>query len=329
MNILQRINTLEALGKFLMANDEKLIAAKQKANIDNNFFTEDFINISLNKIVTQFLQKPLLEAWLSNYSIIENSTPKKVGIVAAGNIPLVGFHDLLCVYLSGHLPVIKLSSKDTALMQVVIDFINQAAPIITVAPMLKNCDAYIATGSNNTSNYFEYYFGKYPNIIRKNRTSVAILTGNETATELQALADDMLLYFGLGCRNVTKLYVPNNYNFEPLINACKTYLWMEHHNSWRNNYDYQLSIHVLNGAYYMSSGALLFTESMSLFSPIAQVHYEFYNDINIVDNELNSLQEQIQCIVGATSISFGSTQTPSLNDYADSIDTMQFLIDLK
>jgi hypothetical protein len=203
----------------------------------------------------------------------------------------------------------------------------EAAPYFTISVMLKGCDAYIATGSNNSSTYFEYYFAKYPHIIRKNRTSVAILTGKENAEELEALADDVYQYFGLGCRNVTKLFVPRDYNFEPLINSFKKYNYLFDYQKYKNNYDYNLAIHLLNSKYYMSSGSILLVEDPSPFSPISQLNYEFYDDLNKVKKSLEG-NDAVQCVVGEEGLPFGGAQKPGICDFADGVDTIEFLKNL-
>ena len=191
--------------------------------------------------------------------------------------------------------------------------------------MLKGCDAYIATGSNNSSRYFEQYFGKYPHIIRKNRSSAAILTGKESAVELQKLSDDIHLYFGLGCRNVTKIFVPEGYDFVPLLAAFDTYKYFEDHHKYKNNYDYQLSILLLNNQFYMTNGSTLLTKNSSMFSPISQLYYETYSSSNEVESTLKNNPE-LQCLVGTHYIPFGQAQAPGLFDYADGVDTVQFLL---
>jgi hypothetical protein len=194
---------------------------------------------------------------------------------------------------------------------------------ISIEQNLKGCDAYIATGSNNSSRYFEYYFAKYPHIIRRNRTSVAILDGNETIEQLQALADDVYTYFGLGCRNVTKLYVPRNYDFLPLLDAFKKYNHLFDHNRYKNNYDYQLAILIINRLYYMTNGSILLREDKSLFSPISELNYEFYDAVSEIHTFLDG-NPSVQCIVGKQHIPFGEAQAPKLNDFADGVDVMQF-----
>src|SRR5690606_23591827 len=279
-----------------------------------------------------FLEKEKLVAWTYHYRLDDNIKPKKVGIVMAGNIPLVGFHDFLSVFISGHYQHIKLSEKDaillTHIIEVLIEWDPRVAPRVKIMDMLKDCEAYIATGSNNSSRYFQYYFGKYPSVIRGNKTSVAIINGDETEEELVTLSDDVHLYFGLGCRNVTKIFVPENYDFVPLLNAFKIkYAQFSDHTKFRNNYDYNLALLIMNNKFYMTNGVVIFAENDSLFSPVSQVHYAFYKDKNALLNELKS-QENIQCIISRDAVPFGQSQHPELFDYADGVDTMQFLLGL-
>ena len=218
MNLQYRIDLLARLGQYILSNDEQWIQAKERASRENGWFIPAFVELATATIATNFLQKDILEKWVTPYkSKIENQKPiaigsKNIGVVMAGNIPLVGFHDFLCVFISGHKAVIKPSSKDQVLIKHLVEKLEEYDPeiksLVTFSEMLKGCDAYIATGSNNSSRYFDYYFGKYPHIIRRNRTSVAVLTGEEMTADFEKLADDVYLYFGLGCRNVTKIYVP-------------------------------------------------------------------------------------------------------------------------
>ena len=249
----------------------------------------------------------------------------------AGNIPLVGFHDWLCIFISGHKALIKLSSKDQVLIKHLLEkmatWSAEVTSVIEFSEMLKGCDAYIATGSNNSSRYFEYYFKKYPHIIRRNRTSVAILSGRETKEELEQLADDIYLYFGLGCRNVTKVYVSVDYDFVPLLEAFKKYNYLADHHKYKNNYDYNLALHLINKKYYMTNGSILLIEDPSLFSPISQLNYEFYNDKNELTSKL-PVKQDLQCIVGKGFTPFGKSQSPAIADYADGVDTLRFLSNL-
>jgi hypothetical protein len=332
MNVQQRVDLLVRLGEYILSDNEGWAAAKEKAYYQNNWFIPEFIDLATHNISHTFLTRSALESWATQYSIpAENTAPKKVGIVMAGNIPMVGFHDLLSVFISGHRQVIKSSSKDDVLIkhlvQQLADWNHEVPDFISFQEMLKGCDAYIATGSNNSARYFDYYFSKYPHIIRRNRTSVAILTGQETMADLGKLADDVYLYFGLGCRNVTKIYVPAQYDFIPLIEAFKKYKHLGDHHKYKNNYDYALAVMLLNKEYYMSDGAVLLRENKSVFSGIAQLHYEFYTNEQELTAGLTGNRD-IQCIVGKRHIPFGKSQQPCLTDYADGVDTLQFLLHL-
>lgn len=329
MDLQQRLLLLERLGEYMLSKDAKWQLAKDKAYYENGWFTPEFIELQTRTIATQYLQKKTLQTWANDYQVPEKQQrPANVGIIMAGNIPLVGFHDFLSVFVSGHKQTIKPSSKDAVLLKHLTDQLigwNAAvSELISFAEMLKGCDAYIATGSNNSSRYFDYYFGKYPHIIRRNRTSVAILTGNETVEELSLLADDVYQYFGLGCRNVTKLYLPHEYDFVPLLETFKKYSHFFDHNKYKNNYDYQLAILIINKRYYMTNGSIIVIENPSLFSPISELHFEYYESISTIENELIG-NTNIQCIVGKNHIPFGNAQKPTLTDYADGIDTLQFL----
>jgi hypothetical protein len=313
----------------MLSDDESWQAEIQKAFAGNNWFIPQFVEQSLKSIAENFLQPAQLQSLIDTYNVPEeNPSPKKVGVVMAGNIPLVGFHDLLCVFLSGHIAMVKPSSKDETLIKHLVAKMTEwdsAVPgLIIISEMIRNCDAYIATGSNNSAKLFEYYFRKYPSIIRRNRTSVAILRGNESKEDLEKLADDVYQYFGLGCRNVTKLYVPRNYDFIPLLEAFRKYDQLINHNKYKNNYDYNLAVHILNNKFYMTNGSILLVEDSAPFSPISQLHYEFYDDVNEVLQNLQQ-NDSIQCIVGDQNIPFGSAQQPQVCDYADGVDTMAFL----
>ena len=281
MDLENRIRLLIELGQFMQSEETPWTEAKIRAFQHNAWFIPEFIEHSVNQIVEQFLQKDLLEKWAEDYKIpVSLPSPKKVGIVMAGNIPLVGFHDFLCCFLSGHQAFIKLSSRDLWLFPVILEFLHKKNPALAQAvqpaSLLRGMDAYIATGSNNSARYFEYYFAKYPSLIRRNRTSVAILDGTETTEELEGLADDVFLYFGLGCRNVTQLLVPEDYDFIPLLQVFRKYSWMADHNKYKNNYDYRLSLAILNKLYYMTNDCLLLLPDESPFSPISVLHYAYY-----------------------------------------------------
>ena len=325
-----RIDLAAQLGEYILSGAADLQEAKHKASLTNPWFTPEFIDLAAGNIAKNFLDKEKLQNWTSSYKI-GSVDPKKIGIVMAGNIPLVSFHDLLSVFISGHRSIIKASSKDEVLIKHLVEKLTEWSKelneLIVFQEMLKGCDAYIATGSNNSARYFEYYFKKYPHIIRRNRTTVAVLDGNETTTELEKLADDVHLYFGMGCRNVTKIYVPKEYDFIPMLSAFKKYDHFKDHNKYKNNYDYNLALHILNGKFYMSNESIILLEKSSIFSPISQLNYEFYTDNNAVAKSLGSMDD-LQCAVGHGYLPFGQAQIPSLTDYADGIDTLNFLTKL-
>jgi hypothetical protein len=331
MTLQQRIDLLVRLGDYLQKNGHEWQHIKEQANRKNPWFVPEFIEMAATNIVDAFLQKDKLEMWARKYGVPnENTTPLRVGIVMAGNIPMVGFHDLLCVFITGHISAIKLSSKDEVLIQDIVlrlkEWEPEVAELITIAENLKGCDAYIATGSNNSGRYFDYYFGKYPHIIRRNRTSIAVLDGSETTEELEKLADDIQTFFGLGCRNVTKLYVPHEYNFSALLKALNKYEHYEDFHKYKHNYDYQLALLMMGNKFYMTNGTILLSKNESLFTAVSQVNYEFYS--NKKDLELLNDNKDVQCIVGHTAIPFGQAQQPSLFDYADGVDTMKFAMSL-
>ncbi len=329
MKLRERIELMVKLGKYIESNAGEWQLIKQKTSEKNPWFTNEFIQLACDNIVKEYLQENKLLTWVNHYHLDDNVQPKNVGIVMAGNIPLVGFHDFLCTFLSGHRQTIRLSSKDDLLLKHLIqkltEWNTECSRLIIIAEMLKGCDAYIATGSNNSARYFEYYFGKYPSIIRHNKTSVAILTGEEDVNLLERLADDVHQYFGFGCRNVTKIYVPKGYDFVALLTAFKKYSYFADHPKYKSNYDYYLALQIMNNLYYMTNGSVLLVENDQLFSPISLLNYNFYTDIEVLKSQLQN-ELSVQCIVGQGEIDFGKTQQPSLFTYADNIDSMQFLL---
>lgn len=343
-------NTIDAfvkLGKYLTdfcdkcysenaEVDSELKEIVERAGHHNGWFTEDNILFSLQQW-GDLLTEENLKEWLSNYSFSNESKPKTVGIVMAGNIPLVGFHDFLCVLLSGNKVLAKLSSNDKILLPHLSKYLVLQEPSLVdkiefIDGKMENFDAVIATGSNNTSRYFEYYFGNKPNIIRKNRNSVAVLTGNETEEELKALGEDIFRYYGLGCRNVSKIFVPINYDFDALFNALYHYEDIIHQHKYANNYDYNKAVYLMSEFKILDNGFLVLKEDEALTSPIAALFYSNYGDETSLREKLEELDEQIQCVVSSgireNEVNFGETQKPSLKDYADEIDTMDFLLKL-
>lgn len=321
------------LGQYLTGTDEGWKAAKQKAFAENHWFIPEFIELAVTNIARNFLQPHQLDQLINGYQLPDEvHGPKTVGIVMAGNIPLVGFHDLLCVFLSGHYAMIKPSGRDEALIRHIagklVEWNSEAERYIRISALIKNCDAYIATGSNNSARYFEYYFKKYPSIIRRNRTSVAVLDGGESETDLEKLSDDVYQYFGLGCRNVTKIFVPHGYDFLPLLNAFRKWDYLINHHKYKNNYDYNLAMHILNNRFYMTNGSIILVEDASFFSPISQLHYEYYTDEQSVRSMMSKNNEDIQCVVAKNEKAFGDAQLPGVCEYADGVDTMAFLAKL-
>jgi len=331
MNLNERIDLMAELGDYLRSNTLEWLMVKQKAFEKNPWFTPEFIQLASKNITEQYLQKDKLKEWVNYYHLDDNVQPKNIGIVMAGNIPMVGFHDFLCAFICGHRQTIKLSSKDDVLLKHLVQKLSDmeaaCSNFIFFADMLKGCNAYIATGSNNTARYFEYYFGKYPSIIRHNRTSVAVLKGNEDIETLTSLGDDVHQYFGLGCRNVTKIFVPEEYDFVPLLEAFKKYSYFADHPKYKSNYDYYLALQIMNNLFYMTNESILLIENDQPFSPISQLHYSYYKDAEKLTQELKN-DSNIQCIAGVNGIPFGTAQQPSLFAYPDGIDTMQFLLSL-
>jgi len=336
MTLQHRIEAFVQLGnKIRGLSGEELNTLTDNVKNENPWFTSESTSMALQGI-SKFLTKDALQNWTSSYSL-SDSSGKRVGVAMAGNIPLVGFHDLLCVLLAGHQLVAKLSSQDSVLIRFVKDRLIEINPAfaeqIFFEERLKNLDGMIATGSDNTSRYFEYYFRNIPHIIRKNRTSCAVILGEETSAEFADLGKDIFSYFGLGCRNVSKIYTPEHFDFVPMIKSWDSFQSIIHHHKYSNNYDYQKSILLVNQTHHYDSGFLLLTENQNLVSPISVVYYESYKDQNDLNSKLKAHKEKIQCIVSAKgwykkSIPFGDAQFPTVSDYADDIDTLSFLTSL-
>ena len=298
----------------------------------NGWFTPEQVYFALQSWA-EALTEDNLNEWLSKYDF-SNVQPKTVGLILAGNIPLVGFHDFLSVLFSGHKVLVKLSSNDQKLLPFLAKYMISVQPdlensITFVEGKLENFDAVIATGSNNTARYFEYYFKDKPSIIRKNRNSVAVLNGNETKEDLIGLGEDIFRYFGLGCRNVSKLFVPKGYDFKEFFEAIYQYGDIIHYEKYANNYDYNKAVFLMSLYQLLDNEFLTLKEDTSYASPISSLFYEFYDDLETVQQRLQEDEEKIQCIVSnnliANSIPFGTTQKPKLWDYADNVDTLTFL----
>lgn len=307
----------------------------------NPWFTKEFLNHAL-KAIGESLLLEKLDQWLKKYEtqIEANNSIKTFGVVMAGNLPLVGFHDYLCVLISGNRIVAKLSHDDNKLLPLLHQILISIEPefekqAVFTQEKLANFDAIIATGSDNTARYFDYYFGKYPNIIRKNRNGVAVINGKETPEQLEELADDIFMYFGLGCRSVSKLFVPKAYHFEALFLAFEKYKHLANHSKYVNNYDYNKSIFLINKSKFLDNGFVLLKEEIQFSSPISVLYFEYYENKDDLSNWLHSQKDKIQCLLSneplknINSLALGKAQSPELWDYADGIDTLQFILEQK
>ncbi len=320
-------------GNDLFFDDFKNLIALSQSH--NGWFTPEQVRFAVQSWA-EALTEENLSQWLSVYDIPEKS-PKTVALILAGNIPLVGFHDFLSVLISGNKALVKLSSNDQKLLPFLAQYLISAEPefknrIEFTDGKLENFDAVIATGSNNTSRYFEYYFKDKPSIIRKNRNSAAVLTCKESKEELIALGEDIFRYFGLGCRNVSKLFVPRGYDFKDFFEAMYAYCDVIEYEKYANNYDYNKAVFLMSRFEILDNGFLTIKEDASYASPISSIFYEFYDDIEAVKTRLENDKDQIQCVVSnnltINSVGFGQTQNPQLWDYADNVDTMSFLLSL-
>ncbi len=331
MNLQARIQAFTKLGEYLKNDftsdkEEQIYSAK----VRNSWFTEKSIKDAINAWVEQ-LNDEMLTAWINPYKLKEVEIPKRVLIIMAGNIPLVGFHDFLAVLISGNKVVIKLSSNDDVLIPLIIEKLIEIAPEFSSRIEFiedikdKKFEAVIATGSDSSSKYFEYYFKDAKRIIRKNRRSVAILDGTETKRELEGLANDVFAYFGLGCRNVSKVFLPKGYDLSKLFEAFYAYSNVVDHKKYGNNYDYNKAIFLMGSNKLIENGFLLLKEEKSLLSPVAMLYYEFYSNVDLIEEFIEDNKDLLQCVVSHDKIPFGSTQKPNLWDYADGVDTIEFL----
>lgn len=345
MTLKQRIQAFVQLGVFLDEHLSKTPKSKhEKFHKDlellvdiayqyNGWFTPENVTKALGGIALMLKEDDLIQF---SGQITEPANPKRVAVIMAGNIPAVGFHDMMCVLLSGNNILIKASSDDPALITflvgMLIYFEPDFAPFVNFSDgKLTNFDAVIATGSNNTAKHFEFYFGKYPNIIRKNRTSIAIITGKESAEELKELGKDVFYYYGLGCRNVSKLYVPKNYKFDLLFEAMYDYKYVLDNKKYNNNYEYNRAIYLLDLVPFLDNNFLMITENTSLHAPTSVLFFEYYtNETALVEN-IMPIKDNLQCIVskfeinGLKTLRFGCTQEPSIFDFADDVNTLEFL----
>lgn len=341
MRISEQISGLVKLGEMMnefvtkareksVAEDDELKLILQKSQVENSWFTEESQLFAL-KQWSEILTQENIESWLQNYRVAGH--PKKVGLILAGNIPMVGFHDVISVVLSGNIPLIKLSSKDRQMIPFLMKKWSEFSGgnvAYEIVDKLENFDAVIATGSNNTAKYLEYYFKDSLSIIRKNRTSVAVLKGDETDEQLQLLAEDIFRYFGLGCRNVTRLFIPEEMKLDRLFENFMNFSEVINHNAYANNYDYNKAIYLLNQEKFWDNNFVMLKEDDALFSPLSVLNFSRFSSLEEVKGFLHENEEQIQCVVanpvlGFDSENFGEAQKPGLSVYADNIDTMRFL----
>ncbi len=331
---LKLAETLSALGEKLLNPSEELLQLIDRERQFNAWFTPESV-LQAVQAIGKMLNYNDLERWLPESSDTV-FTGKKVGLVLAGNIPLVGFHDVLCVLVSGHFALIKASANDSRLISYILKQLVLLEPEFAnryeFTERLAGFDAVMATGSNNTSRYFEYYFGKVPNIIRKNRNSLALLSGDETEADLQKLGHDIFDYFGLGCRSVSKVLVPQDYDFGKLFRAIEVFQPVINHHKYNNNYDYNKSIYLVNQYKHLDNGFLLLKQDEKIASPLAVLFYDFYADLDEANHKLNQHQTAIQCVVSNMQltadvqvVNFGESQYPKLWDYADGVNTLNFL----
>jgi len=333
ISVENKLKMLESLRWSLLEDSGYWKSHFERAQRENPWFTQENINQSVNAICTQMLDRQELLSWISKYQF--STSLKNVGIIMAGNLPLVGFGDWLAVFLSGHHAQVKLSDKDAVLLPALISYIEALFPDFrtetTFVSRLQNYDAIIATGSNNSAVYFEEYFSHVPHIIRKNRTSVGVLYGDESDTQLTGFWSDINDYFGMGCRSVSKIYLPVDYDIPSLFKIWDELPSNKMHNKYMNNYDYNLSICMLNKSTFYCNDALILIEDKRIFSRLSTVHFEYYDDANLLAKELQKESEQIQCVVSQKGLDHiqvitpGTTQLPGLEDYADGVDTMEFL----
>jgi hypothetical protein len=336
------IKTGVLLNKELSSESLEFTSVTARANQENPWFTNDNIRFALNAVVEDLNEKNLTD-WTAHYPFLQQAiSPKTIAVVMAGNLPLVGFRDFLAVLVSGHKILCKPSSKDDVLLRYLAEKLIRIEPefadqICFEERIIKGFDAVIATGGRYAVEHFYEYFQKYPHIIRGHRNSCAILSGSENTDELRGLFEDMFRYFGLGCRNVTKLFVPNGYDFQPLIDVVNSLdeekIALAQHHLYQSNYQYQMVISAMNAQKIIHTGIFSLIENSGLTPPISVVHYEYYSDLYDVQRILELQKEQLQCIVSHTDIDFvepfgvpfGQAQKPSLLDYADRVDTMEFL----
>jgi len=330
----QRIRAFEILGDMLdeWCTAPQDVDAIQKTVSVNPWFREEDIVKALQNL-RPWLTRESLEEWCAAYVIEDRPDIRaRVALVMAGNIPLVNFHDALAILIQGHQLLSKTASRDPFLFPALAQELIKINPdferdIQCENGLLKDFDAVIATGSNNATRYFSYYFGKYPHIIRHNRSSIAVLDGTETDEQIEAFGADVFDYFGMGCRNISLFLLPENMDVTRLAGAWKSWTSIGNHGSYFNNYEYRKAVLLINSRPHLDSGFFLMEENESLHSPIGVLHYARYRNPKHLQNMLGELAADTQVCYGFQDerVLPGTGQAPALMDYPDGVDTMAFL----
>jgi len=338
MQLKERIEAFVKLADFIDSNNEVLSEHINTACFKNPWFTKESIWIALNAIKTNFLNGDRLNNWLDHYQFSDNFNSKSIGLILAGNIPLVGFHDVLSVLITGHKALLKFSEKDSVLITYLLKVLNEIEPRfidkIEIQDRLRSFDAVIATGSDNSGKFFEKYFSKVPNVIRKNRNGIAVIFNDVTDVKLKNIGHDIFQYYGLGCRNVSKVYIEESFKIDRLFEAVYDFYDVINHNKYKNNYDYSNALFLLNNEKFLTNNFLILRPQKGIASRISTVNFEYFSNSNTLVDTLNVYENKIQCIVSSKPISglktfdLGEAQNPSLLDYADGVDTISFLINI-
>lgn len=340
MTLKQRIQGFVQVGLFINRHFNEPLSSEtqlhqgldkliEMAHIYNNWFIPEFVKESLINVSSLLKEEDLVKF----SATIKEKDPKTIAVICAGNVPMVCFHDILCVLLSGNIALIKLSSDDNLLMPFFLKLLTHyeaefEPQILFAEGKLGKFDAVIATGSNNTAGHFKFYFDKYPHIIRKNRSSIAILTGKESTQDLKNLGKDIFLYFGLGCRNVSKLLVPKGYSFDTFFESIVDYGFVVNNKKYGNNYDYHRAIYLLESMTFLDNNFLMIKENADLHSPVGVLYFQYYENEKELNTYLDSIKDDLQCIVGTKNIPFGYSQQPVITDFADNVNTLEFLVNL-
>ena len=337
MRLPERIEALTWLGTQILQEDEYFEALKNRSFHTNNWLTKENINLALAAIQQEFLQKEKLDQWVNAYDLPNNNLPKRIGLVMVGTRPLANFHDLICIFMSGHHALVRLSDDDKFILPFLIkkmtDEFPDAEEYFSFIEKMENFDGVIANGNKTSKRYFKTYFGKYPNIIRENKVGIAVLDGNESPEDLTNLGKDFFSFFGLARRSIAKIYVPENYDFVPLLEAMHEFNEIVLHNKYKNNFDYNYTLHILNNVDYKANGCVMLLEDEAFQSRISNLHYEFYQKENL-QNQLEQHRDKVECVMSNLPIPnfnvipFGKSSSPSLTEYAGEVDVMQFLKDL-